>query len=95
MAKPASAEQKAATADQRRIEQAREREKAARVKANLAGLWSREVTRYYLLSFVVVLPAIFLGRYVNRRLHNYAFLKFVHAGLILIGTTLLVQAVRG
>jgi uncharacterized membrane protein YfcA len=61
----------------------------------LAGLWSGEVTRYYLLSFLVVLPAIFLGRYVNRRLHNYAFLKFVHAGLILIGTTLLVQAVRG
>ena len=41
MAKPASAEQKAATADQRRMEQALEREKAARVKANLAGLWSR------------------------------------------------------
>jgi cytochrome b6-f complex iron-sulfur subunit len=41
MAKPASAEQKAATADQRRMEQALEREKAARAKANLAGLWSR------------------------------------------------------
>ena len=61
----------------------------------LAGLWSRDVTRYFLLSLVVVFPAIFLGRWVNRRLHNHAFLKIVHAGLILIGTTLLVQAVRG
>ena len=41
MAKPASAGQKAATAEQRRVEQALEREKAARVKASLGGLWSR------------------------------------------------------
>jgi len=61
----------------------------------LAGLWTREVTRYYVLSLVVVVPAIFLGRALNRRMHNYAFLKFVHAGLILIGATLLVQAMRG
>jgi uncharacterized membrane protein YfcA len=61
----------------------------------LAGLWTREVTRYYVLSLVVIVPAIFLGRALNRRMHNYAFLKFVHAGLILIGATLLVQAMRG
>jgi uncharacterized protein len=60
----------------------------------LAGLWTRDVTRYYLLSLVVVLPAILIGRALNRRMHNYAFLKFVHIGLILIGATLLVQAVR-
>jgi cytochrome b6-f complex iron-sulfur subunit len=41
MAKPASAEQKAATAEQRRVEQAIERDRAARAKANLGGLWSR------------------------------------------------------
>jgi uncharacterized membrane protein YfcA len=61
----------------------------------LAGLWSREVTRYYLLSLIVVLPAIILGRAANRRIRGGAFLEFVHVGLILIGTTLLVQAVRG
>jgi hypothetical protein len=61
----------------------------------LAGLWTREVTRYYLLSLVVVIPAIFLGRAGNRRMHNHAFLKFVHVGLIVIGATLLAQAVRG
>jgi uncharacterized membrane protein YfcA len=61
----------------------------------LAGLWTREVTRYYLLSLVVVIPAILVGRGANRRLHGAAFLKTVHVGLILIGATLLVQAVRG
>ena len=41
MAKPASAEQKAATAAQRVVEQRLERERAARAKAQLGGLWSR------------------------------------------------------
>ena len=61
----------------------------------LAGLWTRDVTRYYLFSLAVVFPAIFLGRAANRRLQGAAFLKTVHVGLILIGATLLVQAVRG
>jgi cytochrome b6-f complex iron-sulfur subunit len=41
MAKPASAEQKAATAAQRVVEQRLERERAAGAKAQLGGLWSR------------------------------------------------------
>ena len=60
----------------------------------LAGLWTRDVTRYYLFSLLVVIPAIFLGRAINLRLRGAAFLKSVHAGLILIGATLLVQVVR-
>ena len=59
----------------------------------LAGLWAAEVTRYYLLSLFVVVPAILLGRIVNHRLRGDAFLRFVHVGLILIGATLLVQGV--
>ena len=31
---------------------------------------------------------------INRRLHGHTFLKYVHVGLIVIGATLLVQAVR-
>lgn len=61
----------------------------------LAGLWVPEVTRYYLLSLPVVLPAIFLGRALNRQMRGDSFLKFVHVGLIVIGTTLLLQAARG
>jgi len=41
MAKPATAEQKAETAAQRVVEQRLERERAARAKAQLGGLWSR------------------------------------------------------
>ena len=41
MAKPAIAEQKAATAAQRVVEQRLERERAARAKAQLGVLWSR------------------------------------------------------
>ena len=61
----------------------------------LAGLWVPTVTHYYLLSLPLVVPAILLGRAVNRRMRGGAFLKVVHLGLILIGTTLLVQAIRG
>jgi len=41
MAKPATAEQKAETAERRVVEQRLERERAARAKAQLGGLWSR------------------------------------------------------
>jgi len=60
----------------------------------LAGLWVPAVTHYYLLSLVLVLPAILLGRLLNRRLAGEAFLKYVHVGLVLIGAVLLVQAIR-
>ena len=61
----------------------------------VAGLWVHEVTRYYLLSLPLAIPAILLGRMINHRMRGDAFLKFVHAGLVMIGTTLLVQAIRG
>jgi uncharacterized membrane protein YfcA len=60
----------------------------------LAGLWVPAVTRYYLLSLPVVLPAIFMGRVLNRRLHKEVFLKYVYVGLAATGVLLLIQAVR-
>jgi uncharacterized protein len=60
----------------------------------LAGLWVSVVTHYYLLSLVLVVPAIVLGRMVNHRLRGDAFLKYVHLGLVLIGVALLMQAIR-
>jgi uncharacterized protein len=59
-----------------------------------AGLWVRSVTHYYVISLVVVFPAIFLGRIVNHRLRGEAFLAYVHAGLVGIGVLLLFQALR-
>lgn len=60
----------------------------------LAGLWVPTVTHYYLLSLPVMLPAIFLGRTVNRRLHGDAFLKYVYGGLAVIGVVLCLQAIH-
>lgn len=59
-----------------------------------AGLWIPAVTHYYLISLPVAFPAIFLGRFVNHRLKEDAFIKYVHAGLMCVGVTLLIQAIR-
>jgi uncharacterized membrane protein YfcA len=60
----------------------------------LAGLWVPEVTRDYLLSLPVMLPAVFLGRAINRRLHGDLFLRLIYTGLAAIGVLLLVEAAR-
>lgn len=58
----------------------------------LLGLWVAEVTRYYLLSLLPALAAIFLGRAINRRLKGPGFLVVVHLLLLGIGIALLAQA---
>jgi uncharacterized membrane protein YfcA len=60
----------------------------------LADLWVPAVTRYYLLSLPLALVAIFLGRAVNQRLDGSRFLRYVHGGLIVVGTVLLIQSIR-
>jgi uncharacterized membrane protein YfcA len=58
----------------------------------VTGLWTRTVTRYFLLSLPLALIAIFLGHAVHRRLSGAGFLIAVNAGLALIGVLLLRQA---
>jgi uncharacterized protein len=60
----------------------------------VAGIWSHAVTRYYLLSLPVAVPAIFLGRVINRRLRGDTFRRYVFAGLAGIGLLLLVRSLR-
>jgi uncharacterized protein len=60
----------------------------------MAGLWVPAITRDYLLSLPVMIPAVFLGRVVNRRLHGDVFLRLIYAGLACIGVLLLAEAVR-
>lgn len=55
------------------------------------GLWTWEVTKYFLICLPVIIPAIFLGRYFNHRLKDGAFLKYVYVGLICIGIMLLIR----
>ena len=56
------------------------------------GLWSWTVTYYFLISLPVIIPAIFLGRYLNHQLKDGSFLKYVYIGLIVIGIILLSQS---
>jgi uncharacterized protein len=60
----------------------------------LAGLWIPAVTTYYLWSLPIALTAIFLGRAINQRLRGRSFLRYIHVGLLLIGTVLLIQSLR-
>ena len=58
----------------------------------ISGLWVPEVTRYYLLCLPVVIPAMLLGRWLNRRMHPQGFVRYVYAGLVAIGLGLLAQS---
>ncbi len=59
-----------------------------------AGLWTSEVTRDYLLCLPAAIPAVFLGRAINRRLSTAAFFKYIYGALAAIGLALLVQALK-
>ena len=58
-----------------------------------AGLWTPSVSRYYLLSLPTALLAIALGRALNRRVDARRFFVYVHAGLIVSGVGLVLQAI--
>lgn len=60
-----------------------------------ANLWAPAVTHYYLVSLPVMAVAIVVGRVFNRRMNGAHFLLYVHAGLVLIGLTLIAQALAG
>jgi hypothetical protein len=57
-----------------------------------AGLWTSEVTRDYLLCLPVAIPAIFLGRAINRRLSSESFSKYIYGALAAIGLALLLES---
>lgn len=58
----------------------------------LAGLWTREVTHYFVVSLPVVIAGIIAGRIANRCMHPRFFLRCVHVGLVAVGCALLAQA---
>jgi uncharacterized protein len=55
------------------------------------GLWTRTVTKEFLISVPAMLPAVFLGRAINHRFSDTGFLKYVYGGLVLIGGLLLFE----
>ncbi|MDE3156570.1 MAG: sulfite exporter TauE/SafE family protein [Acidobacteriota bacterium] len=68
--------------------------------AGLAGYTSIGLLRapaigYFLLSLPGMAVAILLGRVLNRRLAGHGFFRLVYAGLLVIGSVLLAQALAG
>jgi uncharacterized membrane protein YfcA len=61
---------------------------------SITGLWTRNVTHDYVLTLPAVLIATLLGRAANHRMSGRSFFVYIYVGLILIGATLLVQALR-
>jgi len=59
----------------------------------LAGLWTPDVSRFYLLSLPLVIAGTFLGRVIHHRLAAHRFILYIHGGLIGVGVILLSQAV--
>lgn len=55
----------------------------------IQGLMTWTVLKYFLICLPATIPAIFLGRYFNRRLQGAAFFTYVYIGLILIGLLLI------
>jgi uncharacterized membrane protein YfcA len=59
----------------------------------LKGLLGWLTIRYFLICLPVILPAIFLGRYFNHKLHGASFFTYLYWGLILIGLLLILFTV--
>lgn len=57
------------------------------------GLWHAPLTRYFLMSLPAMAVAILLGRFLNRRMHSHSFFRLVYAGLVIVGSVLVFQAV--
>jgi hypothetical protein len=58
------------------------------------GLITSQVYEYFLISLPAAIPAIFLGRYLNHRLKDGFFFKYVYWGLIILSIILIISSVR-
>lgn len=53
------------------------------------GLVTTEVNHYFLWSLTTAIPATFIGRYLNQRLGNASFFRYVYWGLVGVGVLLI------
>ncbi len=60
----------------------------------IAGFWTPTVIRYYLTGLPVVIVAILLGSYLNKRVPKEKFVRYVYLVLIVLGVFLLVDVFR-
>jgi len=61
----------------------------------IKGMLGWTVMGDFLLCLPAAVPAIFLGRYFNHRLHGADFFRYVYWGLIVIGVLLILFTVLG
>lgn len=60
----------------------------------LAGLWTPTVIRYYITGLPVVIAAILLGNFLNKKFQREKFIRYVYFILIGLGIFLLVDVIR-
>jgi uncharacterized protein len=60
-----------------------------------AGVWTPAVTHEFLYALPAIVPGVFVGRFISRRLDRDAFLKYVYFGLMLVGCVLMVEGATG
>jgi uncharacterized membrane protein YfcA len=58
----------------------------------LSGLWVSAVTHDFLIALPGIIVAVFLGRWINRRLRGQGYVRYLYAFLIAVGLTLLFQS---
>lgn len=60
-----------------------------------SGVWTSGVTREYLYALPVIVPAVLIGRSINRRLDTNVFMKYIYFALVAVGCVLMIQAATG
>lgn len=58
------------------------------------GLITTGVSHYFLISLIVVIPAVFLGRYLNRQLNDGSFFKYIYWSLAGLGIILMLNSLK-
>lgn len=57
-----------------------------------SGMLNKEIFFDFLYAIPAITPAIFLGRYLNRKIKGDSFYRYVYFGLILVGVMLVINA---
>ncbi len=61
----------------------------------IKGMITVQVDQYFLATLPALLPAIFLGRWLNHQLKSTVFFKYIYVGLLIIGAMLIVISTDG
>lgn len=59
----------------------------------IKGLVTMAVLKYFLIALPAAIPAIYLGRYLNLKLRDHTFFKYVYLLLMCIGAFLVVASI--